>query len=221
MKIYVASSWRNSLQPTVVALLRDLGHDVYDFRNPPSGTGFSWRQVNPEFVPDSLVSASTQKALVGSDIARNGYASDMKALTEADACVYVLPCGRSASWELGFAMGMGKPSAVYWTGEQEPELMFSETTILSDPNELTAWAQKPLYELRTPTGPWAMGLELNCNDCGALLFTRASRSLQLPFRASVDVLNGGLFTQAPLSATQVHAKCADCASRNTSKVRNP
>ena len=36
-KIYVASSWRNEYYPEVVAKLREAGHDVYDFRNPPSG----------------------------------------------------------------------------------------------------------------------------------------------------------------------------------------
>ena len=36
-KIYVASSWRNEYYPEVVEKLREAGHDVYDFRNPPSG----------------------------------------------------------------------------------------------------------------------------------------------------------------------------------------
>jgi len=36
-KIYVASSWRNEYYPEVVEKLREAGHNVYDFRNPPSG----------------------------------------------------------------------------------------------------------------------------------------------------------------------------------------
>ena len=45
-KIYVASSWRNEYYPEVVAKLREAGHDVYDFRNPPSGDpGFKWSGV--------------------------------------------------------------------------------------------------------------------------------------------------------------------------------
>ncbi len=32
--IYLASSWRNDLQPEVLLALRDAGHAVYDFRNP-------------------------------------------------------------------------------------------------------------------------------------------------------------------------------------------
>lgn len=36
-KIYVASSWRNPFQQEVVNILRDLGHEVYDFKNPHMG----------------------------------------------------------------------------------------------------------------------------------------------------------------------------------------
>ena len=32
-KIYVASSWRNQYFPDVVKILREYGHEVYDFRN--------------------------------------------------------------------------------------------------------------------------------------------------------------------------------------------
>lgn len=33
-RIYVASSWRNNVQPLVVQTLRVAGLDVYDFKNP-------------------------------------------------------------------------------------------------------------------------------------------------------------------------------------------
>lgn len=46
-KIYVASSWRNSFQQDVVKFLRDVGHEVYDFKNPPHGRGgFSWSDID-------------------------------------------------------------------------------------------------------------------------------------------------------------------------------
>ena len=42
-RIYVASSWRNKYFPEVVTRLREAGHEVYDFRNPPhGGAGFHW-----------------------------------------------------------------------------------------------------------------------------------------------------------------------------------
>ena len=49
--IYVASSWRNGYYPEVVAKLREAGHDVYDFRNPPSGDpGFKWSSVSEDYM---------------------------------------------------------------------------------------------------------------------------------------------------------------------------
>lgn len=45
-KIYIASSWRNSYQQDVVSFLRNKGHEVYDFRNPPHGNGgFQWSDI--------------------------------------------------------------------------------------------------------------------------------------------------------------------------------
>ncbi len=49
--IYVASSWRNEYFYEVVAELRDAGHNVYDFRNPPSGDpGFKWSNVIEDYM---------------------------------------------------------------------------------------------------------------------------------------------------------------------------
>ena len=45
--IYVASSWRNPEQQTVVVALRDAWHDVYDYHNPcPGNTGFAWSRIS-------------------------------------------------------------------------------------------------------------------------------------------------------------------------------
>ncbi len=45
--IYVASSWKNQYYPEVVARLREAGHEVYDFRNPPhDGNGFRWTDID-------------------------------------------------------------------------------------------------------------------------------------------------------------------------------
>ena len=49
-RIYVASSWRNSSQPTLVATLRYVGHEVYDFRRPFNGVpGFAWSDFDPDW----------------------------------------------------------------------------------------------------------------------------------------------------------------------------
>ena len=67
-KIYVASSWRNPYQPEVVKKLRELGHQVFDFRNPPDGKGgFFWKDVLLPYWPQLrhclFIRASTQAYL--------------------------------------------------------------------------------------------------------------------------------------------------------------
>jgi len=138
VKIYVASSWRNVMQPAVVEQLRRLGHDVYDFRNPkPGNEGFSWKQVGAvDYTHGAKVNAENYRAMVDHPVAQDGYAADIGALRDCDACVYVLPCGRSASWEFGYAMGEHKPCFVLWVGDHEPELMFREATICASLDEL-------------------------------------------------------------------------------------
>ncbi len=136
MKVYIASSWRNDIQPGIVHMLRRCGHDVYDFRNPPDNTGFSWTQVDSGWVVGSGVSAEQQRTLTGAPVAVAGYASDLKALTDCDALLYLLPCGKSASWEFGYAMAQGKKCFVLWMGMFEPELMFREATILANVDEM-------------------------------------------------------------------------------------
>jgi len=42
----------------------------------------------------------------------------------ADACVLVLPCGRSAHTEAGWFAGRGLKTIVYIPEKQEPELMY-------------------------------------------------------------------------------------------------
>jgi hypothetical protein len=134
MKIYVASSWRNLLQPGIVLALRRCGHDVYDFRHPAPGRGgFSWADIDPAW---QTWEPEKYREALQHPIAVEGYAYDIAALRACDACVFVLPCGRSASWEFGYAMGQGKKGYVVQIEPQEPELMFREATIITSMNEL-------------------------------------------------------------------------------------
>lgn len=141
MKIYVASSWRNMLQPVIVQLLRRCGHEVYDFRNPaPGDDGFSWREIHPEWehwTPKEYRTALEHPA------AKRGFDCDMNALRECDACVLVLPSGRSASFEFGWALGHGKRGAVIMLEKCEPELMFLGNPILTTMDEIFDWAGEP------------------------------------------------------------------------------
>ena len=116
MKIYAATSWRNTHHERIVALLRE-EHRVYDFRHPsvdgPIGApeeGFSWREIDPNW---QKWTPQQYREAMKHPIAQQGYRSDSQAMIWADACVITLPCGRSAHLEAGWMMGRGKPTAVY------------------------------------------------------------------------------------------------------------
>jgi nucleoside 2-deoxyribosyltransferase len=131
-KIYLASSWRNKEQPTVLATLRELGHEVYDFCNPaPGNTGFSWRQCQLEGGKqiDMYDMALYVRHITTNHAAQVGFKLDRNALNWCDTCVLLLPCGRSAHLEAGYAIGRGKETFIVLNKEGfEPELMY----LLSD-----------------------------------------------------------------------------------------
>lgn len=122
MRIYVASSWRNAYQQSVVRTLREAGHAVYDFRHPtPEDTSFHWSEIDPaweDWPPGQYIRALQHP------IAQTGFARDFAAMQWADAFVLVLPCGRSAHLEAGWALGAGKPTVIYIPEPVEPELMY-------------------------------------------------------------------------------------------------
>ena len=135
-RIYVASSWRNPFQPTMVELLRLNGHQVYDFRNPPNGVpGFSWSEIDPDW--QNWTAEQYRHLLTTHPIAARGYTSDMRGMEWADTCVLLLPCGRSAHLEAGWFAGRGKRCVVLTQDGEEPELMaLMATDICGSPQEV-------------------------------------------------------------------------------------
>jgi len=119
--VYVASSWRNLIQPDVVKMLVEAGHDVYDFRNPfQNGTGFRWADIASDWED-----WSSEELIDGLEhpLASKGFKSDMDALDWAEAVVMVMPCGRSSHLELGYAVGQRKKTVILLS-QSEPELMY-------------------------------------------------------------------------------------------------
>ena len=112
MRVYVASSWRNEVYPHVLEVLRQTGHDVYDFRH----------QGGSDWNPDQITSEELLSFLDHPKV-KSIFEKDMDALVASDAVVCVLPCGRSAHLELGYGIGAGKRTVLLWHDGDAPDIM--------------------------------------------------------------------------------------------------
>lgn len=143
---YVASSWRNPFQVAVVAGFRSAGIKTYDFKDIE---GFHWTEVDPTFGDnliggDPTTAMTRYQAALGDPRSIQGFRRDMTALREAEATVLVLPCGRSAHLELGWAVRDGQATAIYapnFAEEPIPELMYRMVDLVTDDfMALLTWA---------------------------------------------------------------------------------
>ncbi|MGN1265932.1 MAG: hypothetical protein ACI4UL_08955 [Muribaculaceae bacterium] len=123
MKIYVASSWRNEFFPEIVSRLRSEGYDVYDFRNPGDGSdGFRWSDVSADWI--EWEPQRYRHELMNNPLCQRQFGNDERAMESCDACVLLLPSGRSAHTEAGWFAGKGRKVIVHIPIKQEPELMY-------------------------------------------------------------------------------------------------
>lgn len=122
--IYVATSWRNPLYEGVLSVLRVAGLAFYDFKHPAPGvSGFAWSDVDPHWV---VWTPAAYREGMAHPRASEGFGLDMDALKACDTLLLVLPCGSSAHLELGYAIGAGKTTIIYYPYDIqiEPELMY-------------------------------------------------------------------------------------------------
>jgi len=132
MRIYVASSWRNKYQNEVVLSLRQDGHEVYDFMDEER---FHWSEIDkdwknwPKNITKYLIGLRHKRAI-------EGFGRDMSNLRWCDVCIYVMPCGISASLEAGWAKGAGKKLLVYIPELKEPDLMVNMADMVTDDFDL-------------------------------------------------------------------------------------
>ena len=134
VRVYVASSWRNEVQPEVVRLLREAAFDVYDFKDPSNDKGaFRWSDLGIERPEDWTPQQCIE--FLAHPIAEEGFRQDFNAMQWADACVLVLPAGRSANLESGWFVGQGKPLVVI-KDHGVPDLMYKMATrVVTGPAE--------------------------------------------------------------------------------------
>jgi nucleoside 2-deoxyribosyltransferase len=127
-KIYLASSWKNQQQPNAVMKLRGMGHEVYDFRIPTlENVGFNWKQCQMEGGEQINMHdiALYIRHITHNSMAQTGFKLDYDALNWCDTCILLLPCGRSAHLEAGYAIGQGKETFIVLDKDGfEPELMY-------------------------------------------------------------------------------------------------
>lgn len=150
MNVYVASSWRNEHQPDIVKALRGIGLDVFDFREHPEPTP-PWGEMG--YGPGAGRHWTTDEIGRAYNDPRTAavFARDMAGLRPADVTVLVLPAGRSAHLEAGYARGAGQKLIVFNPEGIEPEIMtLMADFIVADVNSLIAWfeAEKALRRAR-------------------------------------------------------------------------
>jgi len=117
--------WIGQQPQDVVYTLREAGHEVYDFKNPrPGDHGFQWSEIDTDW---QKWKAGQFISALNHPIAIAGYALDFNAMLQADACVLVMPCGRSAHIEAGYFVGANKPLFILLS-DGEPELMYNMAT---------------------------------------------------------------------------------------------
>jgi hypothetical protein len=129
LRIYLASSWRNTRQPEVLRDLRAAGHDVFDFRHPaPWADGFAWESCGQPKRSNELGHMAVDEWMRALDHqrAREGFALDFGAMKRAEVGVLLLPCGKSAHVEYGWLADAGKRVFVLTDEVRviEPELMY-------------------------------------------------------------------------------------------------
>jgi hypothetical protein len=143
-RIYVASSWRNKNQQKLISLLRDNGHKVYDFTKPHGEDKTNvWNEV--QLNQDRCTAAQYSEAM-SNPVVEKRFEEHLSAMTAADTCILLLPCGFSAHSEAGFMAGLGKRVFVFsFDKEVKPELMYLlYEGYANDPNDLLEWLEDPV-----------------------------------------------------------------------------
>ena len=124
--IYIASSWRNRYFDKVCTTFLNEDIDFYNFKNPKHA--FAWDDIDVSWKTwneiQFIAALQTRKAQLG-------FNSDFDAMQTSDACVLVLPCGRSAHLEAGWFVGAKKPLHLFIPETMEAELMYKMATTIS------------------------------------------------------------------------------------------
>ena len=120
-KIYLAGSWRNA---KTILLIRDIlkgnGHEVDCFASESDGrTSFNWSELVRSLGCTTQEEAEKKlKEMDAIDLLKfdrvvTAFQEDKKWLDWCDTCILILPSGRSAHLEAGYAKGQGKNLIIF------------------------------------------------------------------------------------------------------------
>lgn len=130
-RIYISSSWRNERHQELVALLRNHGHKVYDFRHTNGRNDRNvWELVTAKLhlstaYQQNILSPTDFEKMMVDDAACDRFNDHFMAMADADTCILLLPCERSSHVEAGYMAGAGKRVLVFDTAiHAKPELMY-------------------------------------------------------------------------------------------------
>lgn len=174
-RVYIASSWRNHEEVRTIAnLLRVWGHEVFDFTDPDrrpehfdkfsfNSTVFDASELGPREEVDWIEFLEAEQT-------KRAYNADKAGLDWADTVVLILPAGRSAHLEAGYAAGAGKRLVIF--GEL-PRGEFDVMYLLAD--RCLRRSTQGLRELRDALREQDdYGWDKPCPICGATDLERVS-----------------------------------------------
>jgi len=135
MKIYIASSWKNSEMAFSVAVyLRKKHFDVDVFCDNTTGRYvFHWSEML--LSDDKSISKLNAITFLEDERSQRAFREDKKWLDWCDACVLVLPAGNSAHLEAGYTKGQNKKLIIYAPlgfPQGEFDVMYGFADLLTD-----------------------------------------------------------------------------------------
>ena len=113
MRVYIGGSLANDDIPRITKLVAEAGHDAFsEWFTPGPEADVNWRTYEQSLGYDF------RQALLRPS-AQHIFNFDKKFIDKSDMFVMVLPCGKSAHLELGYARGTGKQTVIYMPTEPE------------------------------------------------------------------------------------------------------
>ena len=110
MKIYLASSWKNKEAVLELAKwLRADGHEVDAFCDGKTRISFNWSELSHIIHKEGWnINDLDAKSMMKHWRVQTAFQEDKTYLDWSDAVIMLMPCGRSAHLEAGYAAGSGK-----------------------------------------------------------------------------------------------------------------